>query len=143
MVSECSGLFSCEFKQGQAGLGCDSICIWLSLNFGWRGGPGCFVHFATFLIVLHANLHPSREEWHDRTPFKSLMLMDDQVAIEPSLGLRPYMSMGLMESILLQLLGPQSLNFTKDLEEGTFTFSKMIWDNYGRVHLCTDLPLII
>ena len=52
------------------------------------------------------------------------MLMDDQVAIEPSLGLRPYMSMGLMESILLKLMGPESLNFTKDLEEGIFTFSK-------------------
>ena len=55
------------------------------------------------------------------------MLMDDRVAIEPSLGLRPYMSMGLMESILLKLMGPQSLNCTKDLEEGTFTLSEMIW----------------
>ena len=53
------------------------------------------------------------------------MLMDDQVAIEPWPGLRPYISMGLMESILLKLLGPQSLNFTKDLDEGTFTFSKI------------------
>ena len=51
------------------------------------------------------------------------------------------MSMGLMESILLKLLGPQSLNFTKDLEEGTFTFSKMIWGLvYHTKSLSRQLP---
>ena len=49
------------------------------------------------------------------------------------------MSMGLMESILLELLGPQSLNLTKDLEEGTFTLSKMVW---GLVYHTTHQELI-
>ena len=38
LLAECAGVFSCEFKPGDAGLESGLICLWLSLNLGWRGG---------------------------------------------------------------------------------------------------------
>ena len=47
--------------------------------------------------------------WHDSTHFRSLMLMDDAVVIEPDLGLRPWQSLRTAEAAARQILGPEAI----------------------------------
>ena len=38
LLAESAGVFACNFHKGEASLPCDLVCLWLCLNFGWRGG---------------------------------------------------------------------------------------------------------
>ena len=127
LLAECAGLFSCEFEPGDAGLESGLICLWLSLNFGWKGGPGSFVEFGTLIRFLHSNFAPENPAWNDTVPFRSLMLMDDLIIVEPGIGFRAYMSLGLAEAIFLKLLGPSAMNLIKDLLEGSLDSTRIIW----------------
>ena len=141
LLCECSGLFSTEFQPGQAGLGGHLIIIWLVLNFGWMGGPGSFARLGTLLKVLIANFRPSLTQWHDTTPFKTLIWMDDLVVIEPLLGVRGWMSLGLAEALITKLMGPAALNITKDLAEGRLEVGKTTWGLlYNTEDLTRALP---
>ena len=58
------------------------------------------MEFATLIRVLHSNFAPENPAWNDTIPFKSLMLMDDLIVIEPDIGFRAFMSLGLAEALL-------------------------------------------
>ena len=53
----------------------------------------------------HAGHYPSQCQWHDSTPFRSLVLMDDSVLVEPDLGVRPWMSVAVSEQCTRAALG--------------------------------------
>ena len=55
------------------------------------------------------------------------MLMDDLIIVEPDIGFRAYMSLGLAEAIFLKTLGPSSINLIKDLVEGSLDSTRIIW----------------
>ena len=141
LLSECAGLFSTEFKRNQAGLDCNLVVIWLVLNFGWLGGPGCFARFGTLLRVIITNFRPAKPEWHTTVPFRPQIWCDDLVIVEPALGVRPWMSLGLAEATLTKALGPAALNVVKDLLEGKLETHKLTWGlNYSTPPLTRGMP---
>ena len=51
------------------------------------------------------------------------------------------MSVGIVEALILKLLGKDALNAIKDLVEGTLTLVKIIWGlEYSTEHLTRKLP---
>ena len=61
------------------------------------------------------------------TPFRSLMWCDDLVVVEPLLGLLPWMSLGLAEGMMTNLLGDAALNIPNDHAEGSPELTKIAW----------------
>jgi hypothetical protein len=127
VLAESAGLFSTNFPDSKTGIGANLILMWLVLNFGWRGGPGCFVQFGTLLKLMHANFKPDRPSWHDVVPFKSMIWMDDLVVLEPDIGHRGIMSLGVAEALIQKLFGKDGLNQPKDLVEGLLEILKLTW----------------
>jgi hypothetical protein len=113
VLAESAGLLSTNFPDSKTGLGANLILIWLVLNFGWRGGPGCFVQFGTLLKLMHANFKPGLPSWHDVVPFKSMIWMDDLVVLEPDIGHRGIMSLGVAEALIQKLFGKDGPQSTK------------------------------
>ncbi|CAE7767408.1 unnamed protein product [Symbiodinium sp. CCMP2592] len=105
--SEDGPLFGADLPGTELGLPEGVTAVYTAMTFGWTGAPGSFMGFAWGVKLLHSSHTPTQPLWHDTTAFKSLMLMDDAVVIEPALGLRP--------------------RSYQDLEEGTLTFDKVIW----------------
>jgi hypothetical protein len=141
ILAESAGMFSTRFSKGQAGIKQSLVPIWLVLNFGWRGGPGCFVQFGTLLKLLHANFRPAGPKFNDEVPFRSMIWMDDLVVIEPDLGHRALVSLGIAEGLTHKIFGPASLNRAKDLVEGIFETLKLTWGlTYDTQRLCRRLP---
>jgi hypothetical protein len=82
-------LFAADLPGECFGVECDITALYLTLTFGWTGAPGQFMMLAWAIKLLHA-AHKPEEEWNDTVAFHSFFLMDDQVLIEPDIGLRAY-----------------------------------------------------
>ena len=89
--------------------------------------PGEFMLYAWLAKLGHSGHRPALVEWHDTTPFKSLVLMDDTVLVEPELGVRPWMSVAVSEECTKTALGPKTINPEKDVVEGALEERKLIW----------------
>ncbi|CAE7698391.1 unnamed protein product [Symbiodinium sp. CCMP2592] len=124
--SEDGPLFGADLPGTELGLPEGVTAVYTAMTFGWTGAPGSFMGFAWGVKLLHSSHTPTQPLWHDTTAFKSLMLMDDAVVIEPALGLRPWQSLRTAEAAARKILGPEAINPEKDLEEGTLTFDKVI-----------------
>eukprot|EP00435_Cladocopium_sp_Y103_P049677 s776_g15.t1 len=83
--------------------------------------------FAWLIKLGHSSFHPSEAAWNDSVAFRSLVLMDDAVLIEPKIGLRPWMSVQTMETCTRKALGDGAINATKDEVEGALETRKLIW----------------
>ena len=83
--------------------------------------------------LLHASFRPGDPSWHDSTPFHSMFLVDDQIIIEPHLGLRAALSVALAEACTRKVLGKASINEKKDMEEGRLEQLKLIWGIIGEI----------
>jgi hypothetical protein len=68
-----------------------------------------------------------KKEWNDTVAFHSFFLMDDQILIEPDLGLRAHLSVRLAEESTVRILGPGALNAEKDAEEGALEPETLVW----------------
>ena len=86
--------------------------------------------FAWLAKLGHAAHEPEDPTWHDTVPFKSMVLMDDTILIEPALGIRPWMSVETAEKCIRAALGPDTLNDEKDAVEGALETRKLIWGLY-------------
>ncbi|CAE8697726.1 unnamed protein product [Polarella glacialis] len=115
--------------------------LYLTMTFGWTGAPGEFMLYAWLLKLLHAAHEPTDPRWHDTTPYHSFYLIDDQVLLEPDLGMRPWMSVQLAEQLTRQVLGDGALNLAKDEEEGRLEDEKLIWGlKYDLSRMVRSLP---
>ena len=101
--------------------------IYNSLTFGWCGAPGEYMLFAWLAKIAHSAYGPQDELWNDYVSFKSLVLMDDTILIEPDLGVRPWLSIQVSEECTKKALGPGTLNEAKDCVEGALEATKLIW----------------
>ena len=101
--------------------------IYNTLTFGWTGAPGEFMLYAWLAKLGHAGHYPSQSCWHDSTSFRSLVLMDDTVLVEPDLGVRPWMSVAVSEQCTKAALGPKTINAEKDVIEGALEEEKLVW----------------
>ena len=122
------GMFAADLPGEPFGLGSDIwTAIYTCLTFGWSGSPGEFMIFAWVIKQLHSAFTPECAAWNDTVPFFSFFLMDDQVLIEPDIGLRPFISLALSREAITTVMGPGAINEEKDLEEGTMETQKIIW----------------
>ena len=136
-------LFACDLPGNVWGLPNPITALYLSLTFGWRGAPGCYMIYAWVIREAHAHHRPSDPQWEDEVNFHSLTLMDDQVLVEPDLGLRRWKSLAAAEEATLRTLGPEAINFEKDLEEGQMESTKLIWGlHYDAASGTRSLPRV-
>ena len=120
-------LFAADLPGLHFGLACPLTVVYNTLTFGWTGAPGEFMLYAWVAKLAHLSHRPQREDWHDCVTFRSLVLMDDTVLIEPELGVRPWMSARAAEECVRATLGPGTLNQEKDAVEGALEEQKLIW----------------
>ena len=121
----------------------DFTILHQSLTFGLTGAPGEYGAFGGAIQQVHAAHRPVDAGWEDVTPFHSFVLVDDQVIIEPNLGLRAATSVWLAEWATRKLLGPNSINAEKDEEEGRLETQKIIWGiHYDTVRAVVSLPAV-
>ena len=59
--------------------------------------------------------------------FDGKILLDDMVLVEPCVGLRPWISSETYEWAVVQLLGSNAINATKDAEEGASSHTQTVW----------------
>ena len=120
-------LFAADLPGPHFGLPCSLTVVYNTLTFGWTGAPGEFMLYAWVAKLAHLSHCPQEEDWHDRVAFRSLVLMDDTVLIEPEIGVRPWMSARAAEECVRATLGPGTLNQEKDAVEGALEERKLIW----------------
>lgn len=83
--------------------------------------------YAWLAKLAHASYAPTSPQWNDQVTFKSLVLMDDTVLVEPAIGVRPWLSLAASEECIKATLGPRTINPEKDAIEGALEETKLIW----------------
>ena len=99
----------------------------LVLTFGWAGSPGEWTPWGDAVATVHSAHRPEEEATNGPFLFHSYILMDDLVLVEPSLGLRPWISRTAAEQAIARLLGPAAVNQEKKEFEGSFSPVKLVW----------------
>ena len=120
-------LFAADLPGQAFGVEVPITVIYNTLTFGWTGAPGEFMLYAWIAKLAHMGYAPLAPEWNDGTTFRSLVLMDDTVLIEPEVGVRPWMSVAASEQCTKATLGPHTINPEKDAIEGALEEVKLIW----------------
>lgn len=127
VVNEDTRLFAADLPGSHFGMEKPVTIIYNTLTFGWTGAPGEFMLYAWLAKQGHARYQPDPTLWNDEVPFKSLVLMDDTVLVEPDIGLRPWLSVKAAELCTTAALGPHTINPEKDKVEGALEERKLIW----------------
>ena len=141
--SQDSRFFAADLPGGPFGAESPITIIYNSLTSGWCGAPGEYMLFAWVAKQAFHGHRPEDPTWQGSTPFKSFVLMDDTVLIEPLLGVRPWMASCTVEDCTRNTLGPSTLNEEKDLIEGKFEVEKLIWGlNYNTEKGTRSLPAV-
>lgn len=121
-------LFAADLPGSEFGASGKTITVmYNSLTFGWTGAPGEYMMFAWVAKLAHAADAPQDGLWNDSVGFKSLVLMDDSILIEPDIGVRPWLSVQTCETCTKKALGPGTINEVKDEVEGALEATKLIW----------------
>ena len=141
--SQDSRFFAADLPGAPFGAENPITIIYNSLTFGWCGAPGEYMLFAWVAKQAFHCHKPEDPMWHGSTPFKSFVLMDDTILIEPLLGVRPWMASCTVEECTRNTLGPSTLNEEKDVIEGRFEVEKLIWGlNYNTEKGTRSLPAV-
>ena len=69
------------------------------------------------MATLHSAQAPHRSDVHGPQRFRSYILMDDLIIVEPALGMRPWISRTAAECSIARLLGPAAVNQEKKAQE--------------------------
>ena len=101
--------------------------MFLVLLFGWGGSPGEWVPWPWALQQAHGRAAPRDHLWSDRSCFESHFLVDDQVLVEPRLGLRMETSEMVADVNAKEALGHDAINPIKHLLEGLWEQAKICW----------------
>ena len=120
-------LFAADLPGKDFGLSTPITVIYNTLTFGWTGAPGEFMLYAWVAKLAHQSHVPEDPLWNDSPPFRSLVLMDDTVQVEPEIGVRPWLSVHAAERCTKATLGPRTINPEKDKIEGALEERKLIW----------------
>ena len=107
--------------------GIDMTVIYLVSSFGFSGSPGEWTVWgkATEIFLrAHCPAIPRRDlSWS----FDSRILVDDNVLVEPFVGLRPWVAAEVYEAGVKTLLGDAAINREKDVVEGQFRTFQTVW----------------
>ena len=120
-------LFAADLPGKEFGISKPITVIYNTLTFGWTGAPGEFMLFAWVAKMAHLSYAPDKAGWNDSVPFRSMVLMDDTVLVEPEVGVRPWLSVHASERCTKATIGPHVINPDKDKVEGALEEKKLIW----------------
>ena len=101
--------------------------VYLVSSFGFSGSPGEWTVWGKAteeFLRQHCPACPRRDlSWG----FESRILVDDNVLVEPMVGLRPWAASEVYELGVKTLLGEAAVNREKDLIEGPFRTFQTVW----------------
>ena len=107
-----------EFRGEHFALDGNIYFMYLALPFGWRGSPAYFPCIGHGVALAHRNFSPANKIRDGHQDLSSLLFVDDAIFIEPRIGMRPEVCVSCWESIWRRLLGADSPNEDKLMEEG-------------------------
>ena len=107
--------------------GKEMTIIYLVSSFGFSGSPGEWAIWGRSTEELHRSYCPKEKRRDGAYGFESKILVDDNVLVEPWVGLRPWVSSEIYEEGVRMLLGEAAVNAEKDKEEGDFRTQQTIW----------------
>ena len=116
-----------EMEPGDRDNGASMTIVYLVSSFGFSGSPGEWTVWGKAteeFLRKHRPANPRRDlSW----AFESRILVDDNVLVEPWVGLRPWVASEVYELGVMTLLGETAVNREKDLLEGPFRPSQTVW----------------
>ena len=116
-----------EGTEVEATEGVDMTVIYLVSSFGFSGSTGEWTVWgkATEIFLrAHCPAVPRRDLSRS---FDSRILVDDNVLVEPFVGLRPWVAAEVYEAGVKTLLGDAAINREKDVVEGQFRTFQTVW----------------
>ncbi|CAE7205713.1 unnamed protein product [Symbiodinium sp. CCMP2592] len=116
-----------EMEEGDRATGEGMTIVYLVSSFGFSGSPGEWTMWGKAteeFLRRHCPAKPRRDlAW----AFESRILVDDNVLVEPLVGLRPWVASEVYELGVKTLLGDAAVNREKDLVEGPFPTFQTVW----------------
>ncbi|CAE7711474.1 unnamed protein product, partial [Symbiodinium microadriaticum] len=116
-----------EMEEGKAVDNVSMTIVYLVSSFGFSGSPGEWTVWGKAteeFLRKHRPASPRRDlSWG----FESRILVDDNVLVEPLVGLRPWVASEVYELGVKTLLGDAAVNLEKDLIEGPFRTFQTVW----------------
>ncbi|CAE7036810.1 unnamed protein product [Symbiodinium sp. CCMP2592] len=116
-----------EMEEGDRATGEGMTIVYLVSSFGFSGSPGEWTMWGKAteeFLRRHCPAKPRRDlAW----AFESRILVDDNVLVEPLVGLRPWVASEVYELGVKTLLGDAAVNREKDLVEGPFRTFQTVW----------------
>ena len=116
-----------EMESGEHVEGEDITVIYLVSSFGFSGSPGewsVWGRATEDFLTSHRPAIPRRDL---SAPFTSRILVDDNVLVEPLVGLRPWVAAEVYEKGVKMMLGSNAVNAEKDSIEGPFRTFQTVW----------------
>ena len=107
--------------------GGDMTIIYLVSSFGFSGSPGEWAIWGRATEEYHRAHRPDQPRRDLSFGFESKILVDDNILVEPWVGLRPWVSAENYEEGVRMMLGDAAINADKDKEEGMFRTQQTIW----------------
>ena len=101
--------------------------IYLVSSFGFSGSPGEWAIWGRSTEEFHRCHKPEESRRDGSYGFESKILVDDNVLVEPWMGLRPWVSAEVYEEGVRMMLGEAAVNAEKDREEGDFRSQQTVW----------------
>lgn len=105
----------------------DMTIVYLVSSFGFSGSPGEWAIWGRATEEYHRAHRPAEPRRDLSYGFESKILVDDNILVEPWIGLRPWVSAENYEEGVRMMLGDAAVNADKDREEGTFRTQQTIW----------------
>ena len=107
--------------------GVEMTILYLISSFGFSGSPGEWAIWGRATEEYHRAHCPERPRRDLTYGFESKILVDDNILVEPWVGLRPWVSAENYEEGVRLMLGEAAVNADKDKEEGMFRTQQTIW----------------
>ena len=105
----------------------DMTIVYLVSSFGFSRSPGEWAIWGRATEEYHRAHRPAEPRRDLSYGFESKILVDDNILVEPWIGLRPWVSAENYEEGVRMMLGDAAVNADKDREEGTFRTQQTIW----------------
>ena len=107
-----------EFRGEHFALDGNIYFMYLTLPFGWGGSPAYFSCIGHGITLARRNFPPTNKIRDGHQDLPSLLFADDAIFIETRVGMRPEVCVSCRGSICRRLLGDDSPNEDKLMEEG-------------------------
>jgi len=107
--------------------GAEMTVIYLVSSFGFSGSPGEWTAFGRATEEFHRAHRPEHSRRDGRAGFCSKILVDDNILVEPMVGLRPWVSARCYDEGVRLMLGNDAVNAEKNQIEGVYKEEQTIW----------------